>query len=929
MKLSNYPRGSEWRKWDLQVHTPASITNGYKDNWTRYLNELESLPREFKVLGINDYLFLDGYRRLFLEKENNNRLKNIDLLLPVVEFRIAKFAGIEFKKTTRINLHVIFSNELTPDVIEAQFLNALQSRYRLDPGASVDTWGGTITRESLERLGQAIKASVPLEKLTDFGSDLSEGFNNLNIEEAAIFETLEGNSFLRGKYLTALGKSEWDKLNWSDGSIAEKKDIINRVSLIFTSAETADNAIASRDKLLQQKVNSRLLDCSDAHYFYDATYKDRIGKCFTWIKADPTFDGLKEVVYEPTERSRLQDTNPARDYPKSYFSRLTASGSVLKEGILQFSTTDIPLNANLVTLIGGRGSGKSILLDVLFKVFSNQSLLDKRLQAIGCPDFSVSLTKSDGSIMEFVLKEEHHNFDYLHVRQGEVKRIADDPNELAKEIMSLLGGLNDFSDPPFEERQVDRIEKIVETARWLKATDDAGNRIHTTLYHQKRKESSKKLIDTLTTEETKAQIESHAIDIRRSSSLLILEQRLERLKTHLADYADKTNAEINEINEAAKEANQKISNVDFKLQVEETERLTKWCEVEREKCRSNAEKLEIQLREKGLKGDLSGILDKVEEYQLQITQSDNEMEEINKKNAFLRAQWQALFETGEAIKTKFEKECKDISEAFESKLKGSESALPEHKALIKRLLNDITIEGTLFFDGSTFYKGLLAFLDGRKFRKRGIEHLIALSCENEFIELITNGPTIRLDEDPSSAITLEQFVEYEDYFRDGADQRLFLEYFYCESNRKNYLRVIPKISYHGKSPGQLSVGQRGTLYVCLKLATDLFTPFVFDQPEDDLDNEFIMEELRPIFLEIKKYRQVIIATHNANLVVNADSEQVIVAHNDFEVLSYTSGALEHTSGDYNNPGIRENVCKILEGGEDAFRQREKKYGMLE
>jgi len=84
----------------------------------------------------------------------------------------------------------------------------------------------------------------------------------------------------------------------------------------------------------------------------------------------------------------------------------------------------------------------------------------------------------------------------------------------------------------------------------------------------------------------------------------------------------------------------------------------------------------------------------------------------------------------------------------------------------------------------------------------------------------------------------------------------------------------------------------------MKLATDPFgSPFVFDQPEDDLDNRFIMTELVPLFRKIKKYRQVIIATHNANLVVNADAEQVIVANNEEEELSYISGSIENTSID--------------------------------
>jgi len=76
--------------------------------------------------------------------------------------------------------------------------------------------------------------------------------------------------------------------------------------------------------------------------------------------------------------------------------------------------------------------------------------------------------------------------------------------------------------------------------------------------------------------------------------------------------------------------------------------------------------------------------------------------------------------------------------------------------------------------------------------------------------------------------------------------------------------------------------------------------------------------LVPIFKTIKKYRQVIIVTHNANLVVNADAEQVIVAENENESINYITGSLE-------NINIRNKVWKILEGGKDAFRKREKKY----
>ena len=70
MKPQNtYPKGSEWRKWDLHVHTPESIVEHYigsnpEEKWELFINDLESLPEEFKVIGINDYLFLDGYRKV-------------------------------------------------------------------------------------------------------------------------------------------------------------------------------------------------------------------------------------------------------------------------------------------------------------------------------------------------------------------------------------------------------------------------------------------------------------------------------------------------------------------------------------------------------------------------------------------------------------------------------------------------------------------------------------------------------------------------------------------------------------------------------------------------------------------------------------------------------------------------------------------------
>jgi hypothetical protein len=130
----------------------------------------------------------------------------------------------------------------------------------------------------------------------------------------------------------------------------------------------------------------------------------------------------------------------------------------------------------------------------------------------------------------------------------------------------------------------------------------------------------------------------------------------------------------------------------------------------------------------------------------------------------------------------------------------------------------------------------------------------------------------------------------------------------------------------------LSPGQKGIvlLLVYLEVDQDDRRPLIIDQPEDNLDNLSIYSNLVQYFRKRKKTRQMVIITHNPNLVVNTDSEQVIAAEYDGSRkprIVYTSGSLENTSADPDKPGIRERVCSVLEGGSEAFRKREQKYSL--
>jgi hypothetical protein len=258
----------------------------------------------------------------------------------------------------------------------------------------------------------------------------------------------------------------------------------------------------------------------------------------------------------------------------------------------------------------------------------------------------------------------------------------------------------------------------------------------------------------------------------------------------------------------------------------------------------------------------------------------------------------------------------------------------EQQALIREILTDIRIYGQPHFNVTAFYNGMLDYVNRGRFREsreqssaERLQDVFRIHTIDDLRALLANEPVLVLPECPDKKLTIEEFFWRNEYFNNQGPYAL-LGFLFSPEHIQQYLSVRAEFEYKGKTVEKLSAGQRGTFYVCLKLATDAFgSPFVFDQPEDDLDNDFIMHNLVPLFRKIKAYRQVIIVTHNANLVVNCDAEQVIIATNSEEVISYRCGALEY--GDHDAPNsMRRAICDVLEGGRHAFETREQKYGML-
>ncbi len=158
----------------------------------------------------------------------------------------------------------------------------------------------------------------------------------------------------------------------------------------------------------------------------------------------------------------------------------------------------------------------------------------------------------------------------------------------------------------------------------------------------------------------------------------------------------------------------------------------------------------------------------------------------------------------------------------------------------------------------------------------------------------------------------------------------------------NWFNISFELSYQNDVFDEMSQGKQA--FVILKLLLEFSTkecPILIDQPEDSLDNRAIYNELVQYLRTKKKHRQIILVTHNPNVVVSADSENVIVANQDGKnsknkdniKFQYINGALENTKTKdttidivLESQGIREHVCEILEGGKEAFEKREQKYG---
>jgi len=1028
-----HDRGSLWKKWDLQIHTPHSLVNYYEgtnenEKWDKFISDIESLPPEFKVIGINDYLFIDGYKKV-LEYKNYGRLENIELILPVYECRIRKFAG--HKEFRRINFHVIFSNELSPQIIEQQFLNALTAEYKLKTGLNGIAWSGSITKESLEDLGRKIKQSSPKDKEDDYGNDLEEGFNNLNLEEKSILDILRSNSFLEGKYLTAIGKAEWDQLSWNDQSIAEKKDIINKVNFVFISSENIEKFNKAKEKLKEQNCNDLLLDCSDAHFNANSSNKDRIGKCFTWIKADSTFEGLKQIIYGPEERVYIGAEPEIRKRVRENKTKFIKALKINQvqgyngENGIWFKNIEISLNPGFVSIIGNRGSGKSALTDIISlcgnsHLYTDFSFLtaEKFLQNGLAENFEAELIwESDGDAVRKKLSDsidpnspervrylpqnfferltnnlETYEFEqtlrrvvFLYIPEAKKlgknnfkelikykRRIVNkDIENICKEIIKINRIIIDCETKFHPEYKMQIEQKLVLKTKELKEHEKIKPR--EVPNPEKNETLSKELID----KQKKIQslsINLNTIEIQikdvqnKLKEVNIQIQDLQTIRDEILDFKreidvyiknntkklEKYGLDLNEILSIKIDINKIESKIDEK-DYEQKELKNKLMTEEEIKnidksFQESVLAINLEVKIKTLKDSIEKIKNQLSEpqkkYQLyleELKKWENKKKEIEgderipdslkwleKELKYIDEQLQSDIDKLRNQRLNLaiqiyngKKEVVDIYKEFKE---NSDKKITEFQNILGEF--KITIDASLKIE-SSFYDDFLKFIN-KKMRgsfygvDEGKTMLDRIVKEND----INNETGVKtLLSEIIDYLEIDKRVECKGkneirYIKDQIIKEDKWTDFYDYVFSLNYIEPVYELKLGNKNLTQLSPGEKGALLIVFYLLLDKEDiPLVIDQPEENLDNESVYKILRHFIKYAKKERQVIIVTHNPNLAIVGDAEQIIFVKIDKEKqneFSFESGAIE-------NPKINKHASDILEGTLKAFDIRRLKY----
>lgn len=951
-----YPRGSEWRKWDLHIHSPLSIlankypklANGEPD-WDKFIKRLEEL--DLMAVGITDYFSIEGYKKI-LEFRKAGKLKNIPLILPNIEFRLNSVISSRKDGTDprRLNYHVIFSDEVSPQDIEEHFLHDLHFYYEGNPQSKDES--RKLKLSNLTVLGnQLISQHTPFK-----GRDpLELGASNAVVSHEEITELLSDSRF-KGKYLLVLPEELSNLIDWNGQDHLIRKGLLQKSDMVFSSnPKTVQWCLGKAPYLEGEKKFKEefktLKSCihgSDSHCIDEmgipcakrgvSTHKcdEKTDTCdlrFCWIKADPTFEGLKQLLYEPEDRVSIQSDCPIPPRSNLTIARVEIAESEINDE-LSIAKTDINLNSGLVAVAGGKGTGKTAFVDLIANCYIDRINSDdensfvKRISDQN-PDLTIKLGFRDKSAFSKKVTDPScfEEGQIAYIAQGELEQYIGDKSDLDKYVNDLI-----FLSPKIQnsvekyefskiqttiedlEQQIQQkshsielIEQairteVVEKAKIKEKQLEAGLKDITQRITELEKSLSGEKVKI-----AKGKQEAIASLKNRRDLLIKLKEQLRQAIAFIDQQFPTFNSYISSINQLLKELKipESFPNLAYSNKDKLQEKLN-YIEQEINKAIENIGKAQkdIDQFETGIRSHTL-LLDKKREAEIALSKAKEENKHLVEKKKEL------VSETNDRKKLFTQL----ITAFLELKKKYGEIILlfSVNKA---QVLSDLDFVAEIDFDAKGLLKNAEDVIDNRRVFVKpedgdtwvfkglvGFYKEVASGDEKKVNALVEELE--RLNDELKGKIKTSSAIGVGDFYK-------FLY--------GNYLTVIPVVKYKNTSVNKLSLGQKATVLIKIYLAEG-DKPIIIDSHDDHLDNEFIMDELICSIREAKKYRQVILVSNNGNVVINSDAEQIILANrDDNEKISYISGSIEE-------PEIRDKAIRVLEGGKEAFKMRQQKYRM--
>jgi ABC-type lipoprotein export system ATPase subunit len=1052
----NSPKGSIWRKWDLHIHTKGTSKNDQfiSIDFDAFCVTLfkKALENEIYAIGITDYFSISNYLKVqqFILNINSNinftdeekdEIKKI-FIIPNIELRMIPVTD----RGKLVNIHCIFNPKYVEN-LDNDFFNSIQCtgsgrRYQMNRsgiinlGASMDVSLGTDDEKYQKGVENFVVSHESLQKLWDENETFRENtiiaVSNSNCDGASAFQ--KHFDFFEGVETGSL-----------DGL---RRSIYHLSQVIFSgNPEDKEYFLGKKvdDEFIVKTKCGSLKPCihgSDAHN-EDNLFKPEQNR-YCWIKADTTFEGLKQIIYEPNDRVFIGEEpsvlERVRDHKTKYINSLkinNKSGQKAKRG-KWFESLNIEFNSELVAIIGNKGSGKSAISDIIGVLgntgsagenhknlsFLNNSINQKKFRQKGFSDaFEAKMEWEDGSYVAESLDKDiditqaekvkylpQNYFESLTndlEEEGFEKTLKSviflhipEPNRYGKTTFDDLEKYKSSSiqkDLPILESD---LEKLSADIVGLEEKNHSDNKKHIeNLLEEKEKELTEheknkpkevknptddknKEVDKLKEEKIKKieelninlSVLANDIEDKKNQKNKIVSDKealqqihddLTRFEGQIKTYKDQNKEkfqgygfDINKLIEVKFDSaiiNTEINRKkDEQIELEKTFKTLK--EIENEcggdkKQFDKAKKLSLIIQKNEIEEKISSIkkeLSKPErdyqEYKEKLKKWEvlkkaiegdaenpktmlktvafykDEKEFIEQKlPAMLKQKRQERVEKAIVI---FKKK-KEIIELYEEFKKSIDEQIAEDGEFSKKFKMDIDVS---FKEDKNFRKNFLDFINQNK----GGSFYGKINGDKKLSEIFDEKD---LSNEEDIRIILQTIIEFlekdqrqevkeEEKKRDISDQINQVEEFYKLVFSLDYLKPNYELKLDGKPLEKLSPGEKGALLLVFYLMVDKEdTPLIIDQPEDNLDNKSVFEVLTHFIRFAKKRRQIIIVTHNPNLAVGADAEQIIYVHldknQDYE-FSYQTGAIE-------NPILNKRIVEILEGTQPAFDKRKLKY----